>query len=49
MDEVERLREELRQGQCPAYGVIEKWIGEWNYDVKRLIEGTAYRLPEEEK
>ena len=46
---LERLREELRQGQCPAYGVIEKWIGEWNYDVKRLIEGTAYRLPEEEK
>ena len=46
---LERLREELQQGQCPAYGVIEKWIGEWNYDVKRLIEGTAYRLPEEEK
>jgi len=27
--------------------VIEKWMGEWNYDVKRLIEGTAYRLPDE--
>jgi len=46
---LERLREELAKGQCPAYGVIEKWMGEWNYDVKRLIEGTAYRLPEEEK
>jgi len=46
---LERLREELWKGQCPAYGVVEKWMGEWNYDVKRLIEGTAYRLPEEEK
>jgi len=45
---LERLREELAKGQCPAYGVIEKWMGEWNYDVKRLIEGTAYRLPDEE-
>ena len=44
---LERLREELAKGQCPAYGVIEKWMGEWNYDVKRLIEGTAYRLPDE--
>lgn len=46
---LERLREELQRGQCPAYGVIEKWMGEWNYDVKRLIEGTAYHLPEEER
>jgi glutamate--cysteine ligase len=46
---LERLREELWRGQCPAYGVVEKWMGEWNYDAKRLIEGTAYRLPEEEK
>lgn len=45
---LERLREELQRGQCPAYGVIEKWMGEWNYDVKRLIEGAAYHLPEEE-
>jgi hypothetical protein len=29
--------------------VIEKWMGEWNYDTKRLIEGTAYRLPEEDR
>ncbi|HKA55064.1 MAG TPA: glutamate-cysteine ligase family protein, partial [Candidatus Binatia bacterium] len=46
---LERLREELWKGQCPAYGVVEKWMGEWNYDVKRLIEGTAYRLLEEER
>jgi len=43
---LERLREEIWRGQCPAYGVIEKWMGEWNYDVKRLIAGTAYQLPE---
>ena len=46
---LERLREELWRGQCPAYSVVEKWMGEWNYDVRRLIESTAYRLPEEEK
>jgi len=46
---LERLREEIWRGQCPAYNVIEKWMGEWNYDVKHLIEGTAYRLPEEER
>ncbi|MCS6926308.1 MAG: glutamate-cysteine ligase family protein [Candidatus Binatia bacterium] len=42
---LERLREELWKGQCPAYNVIEKWMGEWNYDPLRLVEGTAYRLP----
>ena len=44
---LERLREELWRGQCPAYGIIEKWMGEWNYDVKRLITATTYRMPEE--
>ncbi|MEW6298667.1 MAG: glutamate-cysteine ligase family protein, partial [Thermodesulfobacteriota bacterium] len=43
---LERLREELWKGQCPAYNVVEKWMGEWNYDPKRLVEGTAYRPPE---
>jgi glutamate--cysteine ligase len=46
---LERLREEIWKGQCPAYNVVEKWMGEWNYDIKRLIESTAYRLTEEEK
>lgn len=46
---LERLREEIWRGQCPAYNIVEKWMGEWNYDVKRLIEGTAYRLLEEER
>jgi glutamate--cysteine ligase len=46
---LERLREELWKGQCPAYSVVEKWMGEWNYNAKRLIESTVYRLPEEEK
>ncbi len=46
---LERLQEEIWRGQCPAYTVIEKWMGEWNYDAKRLIEGTTYRLPEEDR
>ena len=45
---LERLREEIARGQCPAYNVVEKWMGPWNHDLKRMIEGTAYRLPEEE-
>ncbi|MBI3246918.1 MAG: glutamate--cysteine ligase [Deltaproteobacteria bacterium] len=46
---LERLQEEIWRGQCPAYTVIEKWMGEWNYDVKRLIEGTTYQLAEEDR
>ncbi len=45
---LERLQEEVARGHCPAYNVIEKWMGEWNYEAHRLIPGTAYRLPEEE-
>jgi glutamate--cysteine ligase len=44
---LERLREELGKGQCPAYGIIEKWMGEWNYNMQRVIAGTAYRLEDE--
>ena len=44
---LERLREEIWKGQCPAYNIVEKWMGEWNYDVKRLIEGTSYQPLEE--
>lgn len=45
---LERLREEIARGQCPAYTLVEKWMGEWNYNVHRMIAGTAHRLPAEE-
>lgn len=46
---LERLREEVARGQCPSYTLVEKWMGEWNYEVGRMIAGTAYRLPEEDR
>lgn len=46
---LERLREEIDQGQCPAYRVVEEWMTHWNYDAKRLVDGTAYRLPDEDE
>jgi glutamate--cysteine ligase len=41
---LERLRELVRRRRCPADVIIEKWNGPWNREVKRLVEGTAYRL-----
>jgi glutamate--cysteine ligase len=39
---VERLRELVRRGLCPADLLIEKWNGVWDRDVRRLIEGASY-------
>jgi glutamate--cysteine ligase len=41
---LERLRDLVRRGRCPADAIIEKWNGPWNHEVKRLVEGTAYRI-----
>jgi glutamate--cysteine ligase len=41
---LERLEHQVRRGRCPADATIEKWIGEWNRDVGRLIAGSAYRI-----
>ena len=43
---LERLRDLVRRGRCPADVIIEKWNGPWERDVKRLVEGTAYRVTE---
>jgi glutamate--cysteine ligase len=45
---IERLSEEVTKGQCPAYHIVEKWMSRWNYDLKHLIVGTAYQLPDDE-
>ena len=39
---LDRLAELLRQGTCPAAQVRERWLGEWNRSMERLIAGTAY-------
>ncbi len=37
-----RLMDLVRQGITPASLTIERWKGQWNYDVKRMVEATSY-------
>ncbi len=39
------LKDLLFQGKCPADILVEKWEGELEGDIKKLIEYSAYRLP----
>ncbi|MDZ4344945.1 MAG: glutamate--cysteine ligase [Candidatus Binatia bacterium] len=39
------LKTLLFQGKCPADVLIEKWEGELQHDIKKLIEYSAYKLP----
>ncbi len=41
---LERLTELNSRGMCPADEVIEKWNGEWNQQVSRLVDGRSYRV-----
>jgi len=41
---LERLEHLVRRGRCPADAIIEKWIGEWGQDSRRLIAGSSYRI-----
>lgn len=45
---LDQLRDELWCGQCPAYTLVERWIGQWDREIKKLIDYCAYRLPEEQ-
>jgi glutamate--cysteine ligase len=39
------LKTLLFQGKCPADLLVEKWEGELQHDIKKLIAYTAYKLP----
>ena len=39
------LRDLLFQGKCPADLLVEKWEGELQHDIKKLIDYSAYKLP----
>ncbi len=39
------LRDLLSQGKSPADILVEKWEGELEHDIKKLIEYSAYKLP----
>ena len=41
---LERLEHQVKHGRCPADAVIEKWVGEWDRDISRLIAGSSYRI-----
>ena len=41
---LERIRELVRRGRCPADLVIEKWNGAWHREFGRLVQGSAYRV-----
>jgi len=37
-----RMMDLVRSGHTQASLTIERWKGQWNYDVKRLVEGCSY-------
>ncbi|MHB8383457.1 MAG: glutamate--cysteine ligase [Candidatus Binataceae bacterium] len=37
-----RTMEMAHQGVTPASLTIARWKGQWNYDARRMVEGTAY-------
>lgn len=39
------LKDLLSQGKCPADLLMEKWDGELQHDIKKLIDYSAYKLP----
>jgi glutamate--cysteine ligase len=39
------LKNLVAKGKCPADLIIEKWQGEVNHDIQKLIAFTAYKLP----
>jgi len=39
------LRDLVEQGQCPADVILSKWQGEFQQDVRRLIDYSCYKLP----
>jgi glutamate--cysteine ligase len=39
------LKTLLSQGKCPADVLVDKWEGELDHDIKKLIAYSAYKLP----
>ena len=39
------LRDLVEKGQCPADIILSKWQGEFQQDVRRLIDYSCYKLP----
>ncbi len=41
---LEPLEHLVTRGRCPADVIVEKWMGEWDRDIARLIAGSSYRI-----
>jgi len=41
---LERLRDLVHRGRCPAELIVEKWNGTWRREPTRLVEGSAYHI-----
>ena len=41
---LERLEEQVERGLCPADIIVQKWRGEWDQKVARMVEGSSYRI-----
>ncbi len=41
---LERLEDLTKTGLCPADIIVDKWMGEWDREISRLIEGSLYRV-----
>jgi len=41
---LERLEDSVKRGLCPADLIIDKWTGAWDREIRRLIEGSSYRI-----
>ncbi len=39
-----RLEDLVKRATCPAERIVQKWRGEWDGEVARLVEGSAYRI-----
>jgi gamma-glutamylcysteine synthetase len=37
-----RLTDLVRSGHSPASLTIDNWKGRWNYDIRRMVEGSSY-------
>ena len=40
---LEQLEHQVKRGRCPADTIIDNWLGAYDRDIARLIDGSAYR------
>ncbi len=41
---LERLRDNVHKGRCPADLLVDKWNGSWDREVSRMVAASSYRV-----